>query len=312
MNAVSVMKYQEREEQRNRSGVLRTMNMFPLIGKGVASVTIPRYTLRKRVSTGNTKHGIPSAMFESCSSQLTSMNAVRKEMISNHQHFKPLKETPVLLSVLSRLQLAVEKKLHSVHTPLNLRGFQGKPMTPEDFRSLLLSQVGIRLTRTEVHSIFSHFDSNNDGFVDFQEVFNQFYYPKRMQDRKNRQISNDHIFEVVMDKIKTRIEEKGVNLEDIFADFDSNKDGHVSIEEFIDIIIEKLHCELHEWEIREVFSCFDPNNDGKLRLDEFMFGYYNRRKFLQLLVKAKPSQKSQFVFIPCNPHEAKELISKRY
>jgi hypothetical protein len=59
--------------------------------------------------------------------------------------------------------------------------------------------------------VFVHFDANQDGFIDFQEVFNQFYHPKRIRQHDR--------FGLVMDKIKAAIDANGGNIEDIFSNF---------------------------------------------------------------------------------------------
>ena len=85
-----------------------------------------------------------------------------------------------LIDALGVLKHSLQKHAHG-KTHVDLRGFQGKKMTPEEFKRQLRTQLGVKLDKIEHELLYMFFDKDSDGTIDYVEVMHKFLHVHRME-----------------------------------------------------------------------------------------------------------------------------------
>ena len=65
-----------------------------------------------------------------------------------------------------RTRVAAEKNLMSSQDSFGLKSFEGKPMTPHEFRSQIRSVLNVKLNDEQLVAIVEYFDKDGDSTVD--------------------------------------------------------------------------------------------------------------------------------------------------
>lgn len=76
-------------------------------------------------------------------------------------------------------------------------------------------------------------------------------------------------------------------LKDIFDEFDTNKDGEISVEELKNGLSRALRAAINEEQAQKILKQFDTSGDGALQLQEFQNIEIFRRKFDKILQEEK-------------------------
>jgi len=103
-------------------------------------------------------------------------------------------------------KLALKAK-HWDHGFISLEGFQGREMTPEQFKAQLETALLLHLTPAETEAVVVYFDDNANGRIDGAEFLNHFFRLGREMRRKDIM----HNWQVVADSVarqKEMIREK--------------------------------------------------------------------------------------------------------
>ena len=161
----------------------------------------------------------------------------------------------------------------------------------------LISVAGSDDDIIKLERLFQQFDSDNSGDLDKQE----FGHAMRLLGLKLRQVEIDHIFRLVdsdgdgtldvneflalhkslieakanVRKIRDKItailgdRESLADIEQIFRQFDVDRNGELSPEEFA-IGLKKFGLTLTPEELTVVFPAFDLDNSGTIELEEFI------------------------------------------
>eukprot|EP00944_MAST-04C_sp_MAST-4C-sp1_P005171 g5171.t1 len=85
-----------------------------------------------------------------------------------------------LIGALGVLKHSLQKNAHG-KTHVDLRGFQGKKMNPEEFKRQLQTQLGVKLDQIEHELLYMFFDKDSDGTIDYVEVMHKFLHVHRME-----------------------------------------------------------------------------------------------------------------------------------
>ena len=85
-----------------------------------------------------------------------------------------------LIHAIGILKHALQKNAHG-KTHVDLRGFQGRKLTPDEFKSQLRTQLGLKLSKIEHELIYLFFDRDGDGSIDYVEVMHKFLHVHRME-----------------------------------------------------------------------------------------------------------------------------------
>ena len=187
--------------------------------------------------------------------------------------------------VLFHIRKEAEKKL--LTGDLNLSSFEGEAMLPEEFRRLFRQALQIGLNDRQLQLVIQHFDKDGDGSIDFIEVHSQLVHPHRLtQSTKKNQ---EEKFQEAMKQIRIKAamhvdhginritgEKKKFDLKSLFGHFDTDGDGTVTREEFLQCMVE-LGIELNKFELNTIFWTLDPDKSGHLTYQEFSRAFYDRR-----------------------------------
>ena len=119
------------------------------------------------------------------------------------------------------------------------------------------------------------FDRNNDGrisyreFIRFAEGRDGSSSPrKRDRDRFSVDDDEDELATKVQRILRRRDDAPG-EMDRLFRDFDTNRDGEISEREFLRAM-DKLRLDLTDREARKLMRRFDRNNDGRISYGEFI------------------------------------------
>jgi calcium-dependent protein kinase len=163
-------------------------------------------------------------------------------------------------------------------------------------KKLIITSVANRLNYYEIqklHELFIDSDINNDGNISYQEfenLFNNFENSKNNNDKKEKHNHPNEKYEKIFYSVDTdgskkinysefiaaaldhKFYENQNKLYEAFENFDSNKDGKLSIEEFEKILFSKnkdYNDESYINFIKEFKNC-DINKDGVIDYHEFV------------------------------------------
>lgn len=234
-----------------------------------------------------------------------------------HQlHFEDeeeLSDAKLQRKVLFHIRKVAEMK--QVTGDLNLSSFEGEAMLPEEFRRLFKLALHIGLNDRQLRLVIEHFDKDGDGSVDFIEIHSQLMQPHRLtQSTKQNQ---EEKFQEAMKQIRLKAasqvdhginrmtgEKKKFDLKSLFGHFDTDGDGTVTREEFLQCMV-ALGIELNKFELNTIFWTLDPDKSGHLTYQEFSRAFFDRRN----RNKKKPKRLKPH-WTPNNPSQARTHFSE--
>jgi protein fantom len=159
-------------------------------------------------------------------------------------------------------------------------------ISPQEFRNTILITLRLPLSEQEVQLLINACNLNDGGITrtTFRQKLAGLLPSDRVLGKEEKPWEEN-----VIDMVRKRIQEKGLNLKDAFAAFDENKDGIISAAEFIRAF-RIMQLGLNDSEIELILRYFDTSHDGKVNYKEFCEKIENRagsweEKTLDLLRK---------------------------
>ena len=140
-------------------------------------------------------------------------------------------------------------------------------ISPQEFRNTILITLRIPLSEQEVQLLINACQLNEGGITrtTFRQKFAALLPSDRVLGGRPEESSWE---ESVLDMVRKRIQDKGLNVKDAFAAFDENKDGIISAAEFIKAF-RVMQLGLSDSEIELVLKYFNAGRDGKINFREF-------------------------------------------
>jgi Ca2+-binding EF-hand superfamily protein len=248
------------------------------------------------------KDGFKPGLTKSCTGELSSgaLHKFRNKVVGElaltnrrerygNQFGEKMKDSMLCTNAMDRIRTAVETGLLENTLSLTLRGFEGEPMTAEEFRHALKLHFGVGLSHSEVKVVMDHFDSNKDGLIDFNEVKTRMMRPHHVTDALAdgcpKQLAK---FQQILEELRALLPKQPdgepVPLKALFEAADCNEDGRIDRQEFSQVI-ELLG--LTKRDANTVFDKLDPNGDESVTFGEFAWVYYNRRRLFRSKVLTK-------------------------
>ena len=269
----------------------------------------PRRSLARPESI--TKNGLPKSLQVSSLEEISTLSKFKESISKGARERRRSKYGSSLQSPqdgvrdkdplkrgLKRLRVAAERSLQSSRDTMGLKSFEGKPLSPDEFRHKINTGLNVRLDDDELAALVVHFDKDGDGTVDYREVADMLLHPEKLQVGKMRTKSAAEHFVIAMNKVREACskEDKTVNIEDVFAKFDNDGDGDISRQEFMDVM-QDMGVDLERYELYACFKYLDPSGDGRVLSSEFAYAYYNRRE-LERSIKKRSAKRLRPPFKP--------------
>ncbi|OMJ69796.1 hypothetical protein SteCoe_32381 [Stentor coeruleus] len=117
--------------------------------------------------------------------------------------------------------------------------------------------MDLGLVDSEIERIFKYFDPRGTNRIDYRVFF------ERVGVSPRRDSSGRSWEEAILDKVRRRIQEKGLNINQAFSAFDENSDGFISGSEFIKAF-RIMQLGLTDEEIEKLLKYFDPRGTNKI------------------------------------------------
>ena len=121
--------------------------------------------------------------------------------------------------------------------------------------------MGLGMSDTEIERLFKYFDPRNSGRIDYKV-----FCDKVMQTYDTQKTGSWE--EVMIDKVRNRIQEKKLSIRDAFLAFDENKDGNISSAEFLKTF-KIMELGMTDNEINRLMNYFDPQRTGNIDYQSF-------------------------------------------
>ncbi|CAK9028472.1 Cycloserine biosynthesis protein DcsG [Durusdinium trenchii] len=276
------------------------------VGRGKAAKNRKGFSDKSNSNKNNNDSSfgsIPKRLLKSSEAEISALKELRTKRFQERLHSEVqhgghddqeeelVSEVQLVESVLGKVRVVAERLLQSCD--MDLRGFEGEAMTPDEFRVQLRTQFNLKLSPREVDILVDHLDDNSDGLIDYNEVVQKFLNPDRLRVQLRSSLRRSALdkFRATMDLLKAAIDDRGGDLSSLFAKFDQNGDNRISREEFAEALLDDLSLDLAEEGIDQVFDLFDAGGDGTLVLSEFRTAFFNRRAFEQQLIKQREQQR---------------------
>lgn len=135
----------------------------------------------------------------------------------------------------------------------------GGQLDHQEFQKFVMD-LDPRITECEAEYLLKVFDTNNDGSVSFEEF-------KRIFSHYDFRDLSDRAGHIITD-LKEIIKANKLNLQDIFANFDCDKEGNLDYTEF-SRLIRVIAPAIREKEVRQIFKKFDVDNSNGISFEEF-------------------------------------------
>eukprot|EP00164_Ancoracysta_twista_P005761 GFYU01007917.1.p1 GENE.GFYU01007917.1~~GFYU01007917.1.p1 ORF type:complete len:627 (+),score=133.44 GFYU01007917.1:180-2060(+) len=156
-----------------------------------------------------------------------------------------------------------------------------------------LKKLGFELNKKDVSTLFAKYDTNKDGFIDFEEFIenlypNNHYIPKAEDISLPAEIATDHpdynpqmesarlqerrfvegVHDSFMEKLAGKTPGKTHQQYRMFSAIDKSKNSAVSVTEFLDVARE-MGTEAHADDLRRIFEIYDVEKKGSLDFKTF-------------------------------------------
>lgn len=181
--------------------------------------------------------------------------------------------------------LATEKGVRVDHVFIQLDSSGDGKLSVEEFTAAL-KQLGIPIDRDPegLKSLLLEFDSDRDGQISYQEFIQSLGIPFELNRAEVVKETSKDIVAQVREVMK-RLEARGVNMGDAFVHFDKDKNGTLSIEEFMDALNRLLQSDvalegmkkdesvlksLEREAVVSVMNGVNANHDDKVDYYEFL------------------------------------------
>lgn len=118
------------------------------------------------------------------------------------------------------------------------------------------------------HQIFQHLDPNNDGMISYKEFYEMLHDDFEEQQAPNAHLVKarcDRVFKNIVNKIYT----ENMNIHDVMASFDTNRDQQLNPTEFL-LMLQAFDPNLTANESYYLFNMFDADNSGHIAMNEFI------------------------------------------
>lgn len=133
----------------------------------------------------------------------------------------------------------------------------------EFIKAFRIMQLGI--SEEEIGKMLTYFDPTRSDKIDFH-IFCDKVTGSPASTQRNANLSLE---EKILERIRARIQEKNLSVQQAFVAFDENRDGFITSNEFIKTL-RVMQLGLSEDEILKMLAYFDKNNSGKI--DYKVFG----------------------------------------
>ena len=136
-------------------------------------------------------------------------------------------------------------------------------ISPQEFRSTLLVTLRIRMSEQEVQQILNACNTPDGNLTqtEFQALFSNF-----LPNASGGPTAGWE--EQILELVRERIQQKGLNLKEAFEAFDENNDGVIDDREF-KRTMRVVQLGLTEIEIDRILKWFDPNGTGRIMYKAF-------------------------------------------
>ena len=137
-------------------------------------------------------------------------------------------------------------------------------ISPQEFRNTILITLRLPLSEQEIQLLINACNFIEGGIT--KTIFRQKLSGLLPSDRAIE--SQDTWEEIILNKVRDRIQEKGLSIYQAFAAFDENRDGFISHNEFIKTF-KTMQLGLTEDEINRMLTYFDPRKTGRIDYNNF-------------------------------------------
>jgi len=308
-------------KRQHDASVARTVYHFPALRQcaslhdlrvGQKAVFVSPYIQPKPRPPGRRKEhtyiGAPIRLIQSSNEEINALVKYKSEKLKSAPRARSKQQEVHRVnpkaSALHKVRTVVESKLTSPRNLLDLRPFEGEPMSPKQFRVALKTQLGVSLEAPELAALVEHIDTNKDGYLDFSEISFQFLNPEKLEIYRTQSVQNVERLQKAVDKLYEGLEKLELpknklraHLHQVFQEFDDNGDDFINQEELMVLFSLEFGVRLSEEELVQIFAFFDPNGDGRLKFSEFSHAILNKVDFEAALHTAT-EEKSRSRLLP--------------
>lgn len=139
----------------------------------------------------------------------------------------------------------------------------------QDFQEAFKAMY-VRIEEKKFNKLVRELDTTRDGTIDLEELVRRINGEPKQSPIKKIQEQPNHWANLVFQKIKVYLETNNVHIQDLFDQFDRDRDQYISRNDFNRLLKQSIKIDISDKELNDLMDILDFDGDGNISYIEFV------------------------------------------